>query len=90
MRNTSINIKTEKIIKEKASKIAFEIGVPLSTVINAYLRYFIREREISFSLAPKITLELEKIIEEARRDYAKSNNISPIFYSGKEIDKYLK
>lgn len=90
MRNTSINIKTEKQVKDRANKVAHELGVPLSTVLNAYLRHFIREKDIHFSLAPQMTPELTKIVEEARIDYKKGINISPIFSSGKEMDKYLK
>ena len=65
---TVINIKTDKEIKEKAQKLAHELGVPLSTLVNAYLRQFIRTREFSFSLAYSMSPELEKIIDEVEKD----------------------
>ena len=55
---TMINIKTDKEVKENAQKIARELGLPLSTVINAYLKEFIRDREVSFSLEPRLRPEV--------------------------------
>ena len=47
--HTILNIKTDKKLKAEAQKIAGEIGVPLSTVINAFLKQFVRDKEITFS-----------------------------------------
>ena len=49
---TLLNIKVDKVEKEKAKHIAAQMGVPLSTIINAQLREFIRTREFSVSLDP--------------------------------------
>lgn len=46
---TVINVKTDKDLKNKAQKLAKNLGLPLGTVINAYLREFVRERRIVFS-----------------------------------------
>ena len=46
---TLLNVKTDKDVKEKAQKIAKGIGLPLSSVINAYLKEFIRSKEVTFS-----------------------------------------
>ena len=35
---TMINIKADKEVKESAQRVAAELGLPLSTVINAYLK----------------------------------------------------
>ncbi len=45
-----INIKADKDIKKKAQKVARDLGLPLSTVINAYLREFIRTKEVHFAV----------------------------------------
>lgn len=52
---TIINIKADKEVKENAQKIAHDLGLPLSGVINAFLKEFIRSRSISFSVVPKMT-----------------------------------
>lgn len=86
---TVINIKTDKETKEKAQKLAEELGVPLSTVINVYLRQFIRTREFSFSLAYSMSPDLEKIIAEAEKDIAEEKNLSPTFKNAKDAIAWL-
>ncbi len=49
-----INIKTEKEVKENAQKIAKELGLSLSDVVNASLRNFIKTREVHFYAVPKM------------------------------------
>ena len=86
---TVINIKSDKDIKEKAQKIAKDLGLPLSTLINAYLRQLIRNEEIYFSTAPQMTKELEETVALARQDLKANKNVSPIFSSKKELNAYL-
>ena len=68
--HTILNVKTDKKLKAEAKKVSEELGVPLSTVINAFLKQFVRDREITFS-ANKLrpTPYLIECIEEARREY---------------------
>lgn len=69
--HTILNIKTDKKLKEEAKKVSADLGVPLSTVINAFLKQFVRDREVTFSaneLRP--TQYLIDCIEEAEREYA--------------------
>lgn len=86
---TAINIKTDKEVKKTAQKLAEEFGLSLSAVLNAYLKNFIREKEIRFSIAPKMTPEFEELLKKIEADIKKKKNISPAFSSAKEIDKYL-
>lgn len=86
---TVINIKSDKKIKEKAQKVAKEMGLPLGTLINAYLRQLIRNEEVYFSSAPRMTKELEETIEEARNDLKVKKNISPVFSTKEELKAYL-
>ncbi len=46
---TTLTIKTDKELRDKAKKTAKELGVPLSTVMNAMLKQFVREKQITFS-----------------------------------------
>jgi len=86
---TIINIKSDKDIKEKAQRIAKDLGLPLSTLINAYLRQLIRNEEIYFSAAPQMTKELEETIAIATRDLKANKNVSPTFSSKKDLNAYL-
>ena len=87
---TVINIKTDKETKKKAQELAEELGVPLSTVINVYLRQFVRTREFSFSLAHSMNPDLEKTLAEVEKDIAKGKNISPAFDNAKDAISWLK
>lgn len=51
---TILSIKTKKDLKEKAQSLASELGIPLTTVINSYLRQFIRERKLVLELEPRV------------------------------------
>lgn len=86
---TLINIKADKEVKENAQHIAEEMGLPLSTIINAYLKEFIRERSVSFSVEPQIRPEIERLLKEAMSDYKKKKNISKAFKTAEEMDRYL-
>ena len=86
---TVINIKADKEVKRRAQRVASELGLSLSTVINAYLKHFVREKEVQFSVAPRMTSELEDILRGVEADIKKGRNLSPAFSSAKEMDKYL-
>ncbi len=86
---TVINIKADKTVKENAKRVAKELGFPLSTVINAYLRQFIRNKEIYFSIAPKMTPEFEHLLGSIERDIKEKKDLSPVFSSADEMDEYL-
>ena len=66
---TIINIKTDKIVKMEAKRAAEELGMPLGTLVNAFLRQLGRDKEIAFSAPYKPTKYLEKIITEAEHEF---------------------
>lgn len=84
-----INIKTDVETKEQAQKLSKELGVPLSTIINVYLKQFVRTREFTFSLAYSMRPELEKIISEAETDIIANKNLSGAFSDSKSAAKWL-
>jgi len=86
---TMINIKADREVKKNAQKLAKELGLNLSTIINANLKQFIRSREVYFSVMPKMTSELERLVGQARKDYKAKKNISPVFNSVQEALDYL-
>ena len=86
---TVINIKADKEVKKKAQKIAEELGLPLSVVINAYLRQFIRNREVYFGITPTMSPELENLLGRVEENIRENKNISRSISSGKELKEYL-
>lgn len=86
---TLMSIKTDKDVKTEAQAVAREIGIPLSTIINAYLRELIVTRQVRFFAPPKMTKDLERIITKAERDFAAKKDISQPLSSAAEIAEYL-
>ena len=84
-----INIKADKEVKENAQKIAKELGLPLSSVMNAFLKEFIRSRSISFSTIPRMSQALEEVLGGVEHDIKKGKNMSVVFPSSKKANEYL-
>ena len=84
-----IHIKADKEVKESAQQIAKDLGIPLSSVMNAFLKEFVRNRGVAFSVIPRMTPYLETILGSVERDIKKRKNLSPAFSSASEMDRYL-
>ena len=86
---TILNIKTDKEVKVGAQLAAAEIGMPLGTIINAFLRQLARDKEINFSVPYKPTKYLERIIAEAEREW-KAGKVSGPFATVADLRKSLE
>lgn len=86
---TVIHIKSDKEVKDNAKKLARELGLNLSDVVNASLRNFIRTREVYFSHIPRMTPELERLLGKVEADIKVSRNLSPSFTSADQAVDYL-
>lgn len=87
---TVLNVKTDREVKEAAQQIAKEMGIPLSIVVNAYLKDFIRTRTFSTTLEPRLKKEVGEAMEQAVHDYHKGKNVSPAFDTAKEAIAWLE
>ncbi|OGI59666.1 hypothetical protein A3C60_01825 [Candidatus Nomurabacteria bacterium RIFCSPHIGHO2_02_FULL_37_45] len=85
--DTTMLIKTNKVLKTRAQKLAKEMGLPLGTLINNYLRDFIIERRVVFN-APMPNRKTIKIIEQARKEYQAGKFFGP-FKTADEMIKSL-
>lgn len=72
MDKTILNIKTDKKLKEEVQKVAKELGLPLGTIINAYLRELSREKRVVFSVFPEPNNNLKKLLKEIRGEKNKN------------------
>ena len=86
---TQVNIKIDSDIKHKAQKVAKEMGLSLSSVVNASLTQFARTGELHVSSALKMTPYLENLVREAREDYKKGKTYGP-FETVEEFIGHLK
>lgn len=85
---TVLNLKLDKSLKLEAQKVAENFGIPLGTLMNAFLRQFVRTKEVNLDLAYQPTKYLADIIRESRADYARGDVNGP--FKGDEFIKHLK
>ena len=86
---TVINIKADREVKIGAQKLAKQLGLSLSAVVNAYLKQFIRTKAVNFSVAPQMSPELEKLLGKVEYDIVRGKNLSSAINSKEDIDKYF-
>ena len=84
-----LNVKTDKEVKERAKKLAQELGISLTTVINAGLKQFIRSRSLYVSSIPRINTELQMFLGEVEKDIKNRKNMSRQFSSAQDAVEYL-
>mgnify|MGYP001612564726 CR=1 FL=1 len=69
-------IKTNKALKQKAQKLAKEMGLPLGTLVNNYLRNFIVDRQAVFN-APIPNKKTAAAIEASRKEFKAGKTAGP-------------
>jgi len=84
---TVINIKTDLKLKRDAQKLAKEVGIPMSLVVNNALRKFVTQRAIFIEAPLKPTKWLQKILLETEKDRRAGKNIEGPFYTAEEFMK---
>jgi DNA-damage-inducible protein J len=87
---TTINIKTDKELKESAQKTAEELGFSLSAVIRAQLKQLVRDKRVEFSAPQEPNEETKRLLKEAVEDLEAGENISPEFSSMDDALEWLK
>jgi len=92
MTSTVMSVKTDKKLKEKAQKIAKDMGFPLSTLINAYLKQFVRNKTVHFTIkqSDKTIKALDSEFEKIEKDIEKEINMSPKFNKMQDAINFLK
>jgi antitoxin component of RelBE/YafQ-DinJ toxin-antitoxin module len=87
---TIINIKVSKTLKREAQNLADEIGVPLTTVMVANLKEFVRSRSLVVSALPRLKPSVEQEIGKAIADYKEGKNVSAKLTNPKDVAAYLQ
>lgn len=86
--NTTITIKTSKALRDQAKLVADTLGIPLTTVINAYLAQFVREKRFSISMDPAPTRSKLKLWETISVNMDKDGK-APRFKDAKSLIAHL-
>ncbi len=82
-----INFKTEEKVKQDAQKIAQQMGLNLSDVLNICLRNFIRDKELNISLEEPSSYMLKELSESEKN--IEEGDVSPEFDNAKEAINWL-
>ncbi len=86
---TLLTVKIDKQLKARAQKMAKEMGLPLGTVVNAKIKQFIDQQQISFSVPLVPNKKTAALLKQATSDLRAGRNIDGPFTTIKEMDAYL-
>lgn len=85
-----VTTKIDPLTKKLAQQTAEELGMPLSVVIKAFLKQFIKTKTVTFSARDEQPSEyLKTVINQAERNLKKGNH-SPLFKTGKDAVSWLE
>lgn len=88
MNTAVVNVKVNPKVKKDAQKIAAELGLSLSSLINGYLKQIIRTRKVSFDLSEEPSEYMIQALKESKADI-KAGRISQSFDNSKDAITYL-
>lgn len=89
--STVLNVKIdEKLKRETQEAAAKAIGLPISTVVAASLREFVRTRSITISDTPRLKPEVEAELLALSKDAHARKDLSPSFNNAEDAIKWLK
>lgn len=83
---TTISCKVDKTLKVQAQQTASAIGIPLSTLINAYLNNVVATGRVEFTATENITPQMERIIKEVEVEISKNEPFGPFDNADKMIN----
>src|SRR6266568_1763081 len=87
MNTTAISIKTEPKVKKEAKRLADELGVSLSALMNSWLKQFVKTKTVTFDATEEEPNEhLDKLMLHSKKNY-KAIKGSPLFTSDEELIK---
>jgi addiction module RelB/DinJ family antitoxin len=89
MTNIPLNVKIDPMLKKEAQQIAKNLGIPLTTIVSAYLREFTRTKEVRFSMEPTLRPEIGKLLKAQSKDFDEGRNVSGPFETAEELFAHL-
>ena len=88
MNTAVINIKTDKDLKTEIKKVASDLGISVSALINGYLKQVVRSQKVIFTIEEKPSKYLIEAIKQARKE-RKEGKSSPVFDKAEDAIKWL-
>ena len=89
MNSTGIYIRMNPDIKQKAQRVASELGFSLSSLINAYVKQLVKTKRVDFHLDEEPSEYLLSAMKKAREN-RKAGKGSPVFDNAEDDLKWLE
>lgn len=89
MKTAILNVKVDDQVKKRAQAVTGSFGIPLSTLVNAYLIELAETGQIHFSAIEVMTPKMEKIIKETKKEIDAGKTVGPFSTTAGAIN-YLK
>ena len=87
---TVLNVKIDDKLKKDAQEAAKAIGLPISTIVSASLREFVRTRSITISDTPRLKPEVEAELLALDKNINNRKDLSPAFSDVDDAITWLK
>ena len=76
MNTAVVNVKVNPEVKKQAQQVAEELGLSLSSAINAFLKQLIRTRTITFSTAEEPSAYMIQALKESAENIKTGNVVA--------------
>lgn len=84
---TTMSLKTKKSVKQLAELRAKQLGIPLGTLVNAFLRNLGQTGEVHFSVGEPITDQMAGLLRQMRQEVSQGQVDGP--FTHQEAEKFL-
>jgi addiction module RelB/DinJ family antitoxin len=89
MKTAVLSVKVDDQVKKRAQAVASSFGIPLGTLVNAYLIELANTGQVHFSVVEAMTPKMESIIAEAEKEIA-AGDVTDTFATAAEAIGFLK
>lgn len=76
MNTVIVNVKVDPNIKRQAQKVAGEMGLSLSALVNGFLKHLVKTKTVTFSASEEPTPYLLRVLKESKEDIKAGRVIS--------------
>lgn len=89
MKTAVLSVKVDDQVKKRAQAVASSFGIPLGTLVNAYLIELATTGQVHFSTVEVMNPKMESIIESAEKEIA-AGDVTESFATAEEAIDFLK
>ena len=87
---TNILIKTDSKLRDSAKEVAEDLGVSLTTAVNAFLKQFVRDRRLELVSYPKVKASKLRQWAKDSKHMDEHPEEYKVFHSAEELMKDLE